>query len=378
MTATARQPGDPTSGSPEAGAQAEAAEAGAGAGIRGGHRGRARHHPDAAADLDAGTRPREHLRAPRRPRARRRRPRSARGRRRGRRSRRGSKTAGYSVSDIHTVIVTHSHPDHFGGAGRIKKEADAELVTHTAFTTWSLEESNRRNHLPTRGGGGRGRADRRGRCTGARHRRRGDPDDRRPHRRLRGRSAARQPDERAPGELGAVGWRDAVGRQQAPDAAVAPADDDPRAALPLPPTATRRGASCTASACELAGRDWVSIHTPGHTIDHLCLYDPEHGVLLSGDHVLPSITPHISGCGERRRRVEVVPADARSRRRARRRAARAARARSPVRRRARPRRGDQGAPRGAHGAARRGVARDRAGDRAAALATRSSPSATGV
>ena len=24
--------------------------------------------------------------------------------------------------------------------------------------------------------------------------------------------------------------------------------------------------------------------TPGHTIDHLCLYDPEHGVLLSGDH----------------------------------------------------------------------------------------------
>lgn len=48
---------------------------------------------------------------------------------------------------------------------------------------------------------------------------------------------------------------------------------------------------------ELAGREWVSIHTPGHTVDHLCLYDPEHGVLLSGDHVLPSITPHISGVG---------------------------------------------------------------------------------
>src|ERR1051325_4455213 len=36
------------------------------------------------------------------------------------------KTAGYSVKDIHTVVVTHSHPDHFGGAGRIKKEAGAQ------------------------------------------------------------------------------------------------------------------------------------------------------------------------------------------------------------------------------------------------------------
>ena len=37
------------------------------------------------------------------------------------------------------------------------------------------------------------------------------------------------------------------------------------------------------------------MHTPGHTLDHLCLHDPEDGVLLSGDHVLPTITPHISG-----------------------------------------------------------------------------------
>jgi glyoxylase-like metal-dependent hydrolase (beta-lactamase superfamily II) len=48
----------------------------------------------------------------------------------------------------------------------------------------------------------------------------------------------------------------------------------------------------------LAGREWTALHTPGHTIDHLCVYDPEYGVLLSGDHVLPSITPHVSGVGE--------------------------------------------------------------------------------
>src|SRR4029079_9151039 len=57
------------------------------------------------------------------------------------------KSAGYGVRDIHTVIVTHSHPDHFGGAGRIKREAKANLVAHKAFTTWSLQETSRRNKL---------------------------------------------------------------------------------------------------------------------------------------------------------------------------------------------------------------------------------------
>ena len=45
----------------------------------------------------------------------------------------------------------------------------------------------------------------------------------------------------------------------------------------------------------LARREWVSLHTPGHTNDHLCLFDPANGIVLSGDHVLPTITPHISG-----------------------------------------------------------------------------------
>ncbi len=43
----------------------------------------------------------------------------------------------------------------------------------------------------------------------------------------------------------------------------------------------------------LAGREWVAVHTPGHTEDHLCLFDPAEGTFLSGDHVLPTITPHI-------------------------------------------------------------------------------------
>ena len=45
----------------------------------------------------------------------------------------------------------------------------------------------------------------------------------------------------------------------------------------------------------LADREFFVVHTPGHTTDHFCLHDPEGGVFLAGDHVLPTITPHISG-----------------------------------------------------------------------------------
>src|SRR4029450_5086566 len=34
-------------------------------------------------------------------------------------------------------------PDPWGGEGRIKKEAGAELITHKAFTTWSLDRKGK-------------------------------------------------------------------------------------------------------------------------------------------------------------------------------------------------------------------------------------------
>ena len=37
------------------------------------------------------------------------------------------------------------------------------------------------------------------------------------------------------------------------------------------------------------------VATPGHTKGHVVLHDVEAGLLFSGDHVLPTITPHISG-----------------------------------------------------------------------------------
>jgi len=33
--------------------------------------------------------------------------------------------------------------------------------------------------------------------------------------------------------------------------------------------------------------------TPGHAPGHICLYEPAKKILLSGDHILPTITPHV-------------------------------------------------------------------------------------
>ncbi|MFC1987513.1 MBL fold metallo-hydrolase [Chloroflexota bacterium] len=52
----------------------------------------------------------------------------------------------------------------------------------------------------------------------------------------------------------------------------------------------------------LEGGETISINgftinvlwTPGHSPGHICLYEPTKKILLSGDHVLPVITPHIS------------------------------------------------------------------------------------
>ena len=55
------------------------------------------------------------------------------------------------------------------------------------------------------------------------------------------------------------------------------------------------GGSTTPRSSRSARREWVALHTPGHTNDHLCLFDAADGIVLTGDHVLPTITPHISG-----------------------------------------------------------------------------------
>jgi glyoxylase-like metal-dependent hydrolase (beta-lactamase superfamily II) len=174
------------------------------------------------------------------------------------------KRAGYRPRDVHTVVVTHSHPDHFGGAGRLRDEHGASVLTHRTFRTWfDAAEDDAVGDEP--GAGDEPAGERQG---------------------------TREP--QAPPWAMALPWRSG-------DTVQLPVTHRIRRRVITTlakryvrtPRPTERVDD--AEVVRLAGREWVSLHTPGHTPDHLCLHDPAGGVLLAGDHVLPTITPHISG-----------------------------------------------------------------------------------
>jgi glyoxylase-like metal-dependent hydrolase (beta-lactamase superfamily II) len=43
----------------------------------------------------------------------------------------------------------------------------------------------------------------------------------------------------------------------------------------------------------IGDRTWDIVHTPGHARSHICVFNERDSILLSGDHLLGSITPHI-------------------------------------------------------------------------------------
>ncbi len=179
------------------------------------------------------------------------------------------KAGGLPIERVHSVVVTHSHPDHFGQAGQFRKRYGADVITHRTFRTFldpDAEDQERADELEVTDGSAKAQIESlQGRTLSegplAKHTPwGGDPYSMPRSRRLR-----------------YWAMRKAAGR------------------FVGTPSPTRRVED--AQVIELGGREWVAVHTPGHTIDHLCLYDPAGGVMISGDHVLPTITPHISGLG---------------------------------------------------------------------------------
>ncbi len=153
--------------------------------------------------------------------------------------------AAIPLSRVHTIVITHSHPDHFGGAARLREESGADILTHASFKLWWE---------------------------------RGDGLDDTPSDALDSPSDWSRPtpwgtEFQPPSDGGVTRMRDEMRSNE------------------HTPRPTRRVED--AEVVMLAGREWVSMHTPGHTPDHLCLFDPTYGVVLAGDHVLPTITPHI-------------------------------------------------------------------------------------
>jgi glyoxylase-like metal-dependent hydrolase (beta-lactamase superfamily II) len=198
------------------------------------------------------------------------------------------KSAGYRVKNVHTVVVTHSHPDHFGGAGRIAREAGAKLVTHNAFSTWTVRGPSPQRALTE------GEA-----------------------RRVEMEAAAvAQSVDVNPDELPTINDPDVVHDDtdaREPTSSPWGTTTPWGTTNPGPPLKRRlmiRAMRLLFSPPEptdrvhhgerlrLAGREWLVVHTPGHTVDHICVWDPETGTLLTGDHVLPSITPHVSGVNQ--------------------------------------------------------------------------------
>ena len=175
----------------------------------------------------------------------------------------GLKRAGVPLARVHTVVVTHSHPDHFGGAGPVRAETGADIVSHQAFRLL-FRFATEPNHSDI------------------------DPEQ------LADGDASGRPLSEVTNEPGAV--RTPWGKTPFVPMSVADRAKLMGSKYWVEPKPTIR--LNDADHIMLAGRRWVAVHTPGHTIDHLCLYDPEQGVFLAGDHVLPTITPHIGGIEE--------------------------------------------------------------------------------
>jgi glyoxylase-like metal-dependent hydrolase (beta-lactamase superfamily II) len=185
--------------------------------------------------------------------------------------------------DVHTVLVTHSHPDHFGGAQRFVKEHGATLVAHRSFR-FGLAKSIVENHPEVSLNDLEAQQDQA--CEAS-------SED------TASEEGLESGHQHAYGQSDPGGWWGGSspwgGRQ------------------PRPPLSRRllyrvfrmlgRGMNVPevthpveqGDLIHLAGREMFVLHTPGHTPDHFCLHDPEAGVFIAGDHVLPTITPHISG-----------------------------------------------------------------------------------
>ncbi len=151
----------------------------------------------------------------------------------------GLAVVGCEVSEVQGVMVTHIHPDHYGLAGRIREASGAWISLHPADAKLI-------------------------------HSRYTDPKD----------------------LLELVGA--ALRRMGAPAEEL---DTLQQAAMPvrrlvdavLPDVLLEDGARP-----EVPGWELTAIWTPGHSPGHLCFHEARYDLMLSGDHVLPRITPNIS------------------------------------------------------------------------------------
>ena len=153
----------------------------------------------------------------------------------------GVGAAGYAITDVQGVLVTHIHPDHYGLAGRVQEASGAWVALHPkdeallrdryAETEMAGLIALTKTHLI--------------RCG--------------------------VPDELAVDlSTASMGISNLI-RSANVDVLLEDGDK-----------------------VDIAGWNLHAVWTPGHSPGHLCFFDPDRRVLLSGDHVLPRISPAVT------------------------------------------------------------------------------------
>ena len=141
---------------------------------------------------------------------------------------------GASFSDLRQIIVTHVHPDHYGMAGKLRAASGATIAIHEKELDWIRHRpalmAQSRTWLVLHG------------------------------------MPAEQVEELATRNFRRFPFEDAE-----PDLTLS--DDE---------------------ALTLGDFELRVVWTPGHAPGHVCFYDERREYLLSGDHVLPTISPNVS------------------------------------------------------------------------------------
>ena len=151
----------------------------------------------------------------------------------------GLAIAGGSVADVRGVVVTHIHPDHYGLAGKVREASGAWIGLHPADAAL-----------------------------------------------LEGRYVATDQLMANMSDLLEVCG---VPAPLVPDLAASSMQIRAFVRMAPPDRLVEDG-----DVVDFAGWDLRAVWTPGHSPGHLCFHSPSRRLVLSGDHVLPRISPNVS------------------------------------------------------------------------------------
>lgn len=145
------------------------------------------------------------------------------------------KSIGLTLGDIQRIIISHPHPDHYGMAAEIVRQSGAQVWSHPSNRSilWPTEETRNRNkHFYHQ-----------------------------------------------------LFLQAGVPQQQLQQFLEARAES-----RPYTEPVAMDGTLDEGDHIEFGGHEWIVHHTPGHSGGLICLFTPEHQILLSNDHLLQSIS----------------------------------------------------------------------------------------